>query len=264
MESSSSTWTGAIATRSDPWWASWAIFTLVVAALVPGCAEDPGDALLVSAATSLTDVLAVIEQGFESEYPGVDVVLNLGATSTVSRQLLERAPVDVFASADLDHMDLVAEAGLVAGEPSVFATNRLQIAVGEGNPTSVTGLADLEEEGRAVGLCASAVPCGRLAREALDAARVTPSLDSEEPNVRALLTKIALGELDVGVVYQTEVAADSRVEGIEIPGEVNVVNEYAIAALSASDRLDTARQFVAYVLSPAGRAILEAAGFGVP
>jgi molybdate transport system substrate-binding protein len=229
-----------------------------------GCGEDPPDTLLVSAAASLTDVFAVFEEDFEATHPGVDVILNLGATSTLTRQLVEGAPADVFASADLAHMDVVEEAGLVGGEPSVFATNRLEIAVGEGNPTAVTGLADLAEEDRAVGLCAPTVPCGRLAREALATAGISPALDSEEPNVRALLTKIAVGDLDVGIVYRSDVVADPRVEGIAIPEEVNPVNQYAVAALARSEHPELAEEFVEYVLSPRGRDVLESAGFGLP
>lgn len=264
MASRSSIWIGEIATRSESRAASWAVLTVAVTLLVAGCADDPRETLLVSAASSLTGVFTAIEAGFEEDHPGVDVVLNLGATSTLSRQLIEGAPADVFASADHAHMALVTEAGLVAEEASVFATNRLQIAVAEGNPTSVTGLADLADEDRAVGLCASAVPCGRLARGTLEAAGVTPSLDSEEPNVKALLTKIALGELDAGVVYQTDVVSEPRVEGIEIPDDVNLVNQYVIAVLAGSEPPDTARQFVSYVLSPEGRTVLEAAGFELP
>jgi len=241
------------------------VATAVVAAFVlPACGGESGEMLLVSAAASLTDVFAVFEAGFENEHPGVDVVLNLGATSTLTRQLVEGAPADVFASADVAHMDVVEEAGLAVGEPSVFATNQLEIAVGEGNPTAVTGLAGLAEEERAVGLCTPTAPCGRLAREALASAGIDPSLDSEEPNVRALLYKIAGGELDVGIVYRSDVAADPRVEGIAIPDEVNPVSPYAVVALAGSEHPELADEFVEYVLSPRGRDVLEGAGFGLP
>lgn len=264
MTSSSWNWTGAIATRSEQWGASWTVIALAVALLIAACTEEPGEILLVSAAASLTDVFGVLEEDFEATHPGVDVILNLGATSTLSRQLVEGAPADVFASANLAHMDVVADAGLVGGEPSVFASNRLEIAVGEGNPTAVTGLADLAVEDRAVGLCAPAVPCGRMARDALAAAGISPSLDSEEPNARALLNKIAAGELDVGVVYHSDVVADPRVGGIAIPDEYNRVNQYTVVALAGSEHTELAEEFVDLVLSPRGRDVLEDAGFGLP
>jgi molybdate transport system substrate-binding protein len=230
--------------------------------LVGACAGQGDRQVLVSAAASLTDAFADLESGFESENPGVDVVLNLAATSTLRRQILEGAPVDVFASADLPNMEAVVATGLVSGDPRVFATNRLQIAVAAGNPTGITGLADFAERGRLVGLCAEAVPCGSLARQALDSAGITPSLDSEEPNVKALLTKIASGELDAGIVYVTDVGAEPAVEGIDIAPEHNVENQYAIAVLAGASDRPLATLFVEYVMSPTGQEIIAGHGFG--
>ena len=228
------------------------------------CDSAPADELLVSAAASLTDVFAELETGFEREHPGIDVVINLAGTSTLRRQILEGAPADVFASAGQADMDEVEASGLISGQPRVFASNRLRIAVRRGNPTEVEGLADLAEPERLVGLCAETIPCGRLARMVLDAAGVHAAVDSEEPNVRALLSKIAGGELDVGIVYETDVIAEPGVEGVDIPDGVNRVNQYLIAVLVGSSPRGTAQDFVAYVLSPAGQAIVSGHGFGSP
>lgn len=228
------------------------------------CATGSEGDLLVSAASSLTDAFTEIEAGFEAEHPDIDVVLNLGATSTLRRQLLEGAPADVFASADAADMEEVAAAGLLSGPARVFATNRLQIAVRRGNPTGVTGLSDLADRHRVIGLCAATVPCGRLAGLALDSAGVIPSVDSEELNVRALLTKIASGEIDAGIVYESDVRAEDGVDGIAIPPEHNPVNHYLIAALAETTDPEAAAAFVGYVLSPAGKEILSDHGLGAP
>ena len=235
-------------------------FLLLVAACGPGSDDD----LLVSAAASLTDVFAELETGFEAEHPDVDVVLNLAATSTLRQQILQGAPADLFASADRLNMEQVAAAGLLSGTPRVFATNRLQIAVRRGNPAGVRGLADLADPELLVGLCAETVPCGRLAGMALDSAGIIASVDSEEPNVRALLTKIAEGELDAGIVYETDVIVEAAVEGIDIPDEFNVVNEYLIGVLGGSSNPASAAEFVEHMFSPAGQRILSDHGFGPP
>lgn len=237
---------------------------LVVLFVITACAGGGEHRILVSAAASLTDVFTELEARFEAENPGVDVVLNLAATSTLRRQILEGAPADVFASADLPNMELVADAGLIADDFEVFAANRLQIAVAEGNPTAVTGLADFADAARLVGLCVETAPCGRLARLALDSAGITPSLDSEEPHVRALLTKIASGELDAGVVYATDVRTEPAVQGIDIPPEHNLENQYAIAVLADTSEPALASAFVEYVMSPSGQAVLADHGFGRP
>ena len=221
--------------------------------------------LLVSAAASLTDAFADIETAFEHANPGVDVVLNLGGSSSLREQIIEGAPADVFASANMANMDDVRTAGEVATEPRVFAANLLQIAVPAGNPGGVTGLEDFGRGDLLIGLCAEGVPCGDFAREALRKAGVDPAVDTNEPDVRALLTKIEIGELDAGITYVTDVVTSGgAVEGIEIPAEQNVTADYPIAVLANAPNPVVAETFVAFVLSAEGQAILEQYGFASP
>ena len=242
------------------------IVTTCVLGLVIACSgSSMGGELLVSAAASLTDAFAEVESAFEVQNPEVDVVLNLGSSSALREQILEGAPSDVFASANTSNMDQVAEAGELSGEAEIFVTNSLQIAVPTGNPADVTGLEDFAREELLVGLCTEDVPCGDFGRQALDNAGVTPSIDTNEPDVRALLTKIEAGELDAGITYVTDVLSTSGiVEGIEIPAEVNVVAEYPIATLAGAPNPDAAAAWVDFVLSDAGRAILISYGFTSP
>lgn len=219
--------------------------------------------LVVSAAASLTDAFAVMEAAFEDDHPDVDVVLNLGSSSGLREQILSGAPADVFASANAANMEEVVEAG-IAEAPAIFATNRLQIAVPAGNPAGVTGLADFARPELLIGLCAEGVPCGDFARQTLEKAGVTPSIDTNEPDVRALLTRIEAGELDAGIVYVTDVRSTDGVDGIDIADDVNVVAEYPIAALTEAPNPVAAAAFVAFVRSDAGRTILERYGFVSP
>jgi len=224
-----------------------------------------GGGILVSAAASLTDAFDDLATAFEASHRGVDVVLNLAGSSALREQILDGAPVDVFASADHANMDRVVESGAVSGGPWIFARNRLQIAVPRGNPSGVTGLSDLADSGRLIGLCAAAVPCGDFARRSLAKAGVTAALDTDEPDVRALLTKIELGELDAGITYVTDVlSAEGRVAGIEIPESENVVIDYPIARLAAAPNAEAASAFISFVRSEEGRVILERLGFVAP
>jgi len=221
--------------------------------------------VLVSAASSLSDAFADIESAFEATEPGIDVVLNFGASSSLRVQILEGAPVDVFAPANASNMHQVAEGGYVSGEARIFARNVLQIAVPRGNPAGIRGLADFSEPGLRLGLCAGEVPCGDLARQALRNAGVVPAPDTNEPDVRALLTKIELGELDAGITYVTDVASSrGTVQGIDIPTAWNVVAEYPIAVLADAPNPGGAEAFARFVLSDDGRAILARYGFATP
>jgi len=240
---------------------------LVVTLLLAACSggADADSELLVSAAASLTDAFADIEEAFEASRPGTDVVLNLAGSSALREQILEGAPADVFASANRFNMDKVVQGGEAATEPQVFATNLLQIAVPAGNPAGVTGLADFGRDELLIGLCAEAVPCGDFARAALANGGVAPSVDSNEPDVRALITKIELGELDAGITYVTDVASTSGgVDGIDIPLEDNVVAEYPIVVLRSTGDAAAAAAFVEFVLSNEGQAILDEHGFTAP
>lgn len=237
--------------------------TLIVLASV-GCSADRGDNhdLLVSAAASLTNAFVEIEAAFEEAHPTVDVILNLGGTTALREQVLEGAPVDVFVSADRSNMDRVVDAGEVFGKPEVFAHNNLQIAVPAGNPAKVTGLEDFGREDLLIGLCAEEVPCGELARQALRMAGVTPVIDTNEPDVRALLTRVEAGELDAGITYVTDVLSSSgRVDGVVISEELNAPAEYWIAVLANAPNADAAVVFVSFLLSGEGQAILGQYGF---
>ncbi|HEX2404278.1 MAG TPA: molybdate ABC transporter substrate-binding protein, partial [Acidimicrobiia bacterium] len=196
----------------------------------------------------------------------VDVILNLGPSSALREAILEGAPADVFASANTSNMDQVVEAGEVSGEPEIFVTNLLQIAVPAGNPGGVSGLDDFAREELLIGLCAEDVPCGEFGRQVLENAGVSASLDTNEPDVRALLTKIENDELDAGIVYVTDVLsnADGEVEGIDIPAEVNVIAEYPIAVLANAPDPDAGQAWVEFVLSDDGQAILTSYGFVSP
>jgi molybdate transport system substrate-binding protein len=242
-----------------------AVAALLILSACGGSAGPADGEVLVSAAASLTEAFGALETAFEATHPGVDVVLNLGGSSALREQILAGAPADVFASANVANMERVDGAGAVVGAPEIFAANHLEIAVPPGNPAGVTGLDDFARGDLLIGLCAPGVPCGDYGREALAGAGVEPSIDTEEPNVRALLTKIEAGELDAGIVYVTDVvAAGGTVDGIEIPDDVNVFAEYPIAVLSDAPNPIGATAFTTFVLSDRGGKILSDYGFDLP
>jgi molybdate transport system substrate-binding protein len=226
--------------------------------------ERPAGSVLVLAAASLTDAFADMEAVFEATEPDIDVELSLAGSSSLRTQILEGAPADVFVSADQANMDQLVDAGEIDGAPVVFARNHLQIAVPHGNPGSVTGLADFADEDLLIGMCAEGVPCGDFGRQILAGAGIEPALDTSEPDVRALLTKIEAGELDAGLVYTTDVAAGGRVDGIDIPAEDNVDVTYPIGRLVNGPNPEAGSAFVAFALSDEGQEILADHGFLPP
>ena len=220
--------------------------------------------LTVLAAASLTESFTTLGKQFEAANPGVKVTFSFAASSALASQVTSGAPADVFASASTTTMDAVVAAG-AAADPKPFAQNIMEIAVPAANPGRVTGVGDLGRAAVKTALCQPQVPCGSTAQRVFANAKITVTPVTLEPDVRSVLSKVQLGEVDAGVVYVTDVlAAGDKVTGIEIPAAVNASTTYPIAALTRSPNAATAAAFVDYVLSPAGASVLTAAGFQQP
>ncbi len=243
--------------------------------LLAGCAGEAGDGrsappveqrtLTVFAAASLTEVFTELEQRFEEVHPGVDVVFNFGASSDLAQQIVNGGPADLFAAANTATMQTVVDAGLVEGEPTVFATNVLQIVTAPGNPKGITSFADLARPDLQVVVCAPQVPCGAAVEKIEQAAGVTLSPVSEEPDVKSTLGKVTTGNADAGLVYATDVgAAGDDVQGVEFPEAAQAVNDYPIAMIADASAADLGRAFQEFVTGSEGRAVLGSAGFGSP
>ncbi len=218
----------------------------------------------VLAAASLTESFDVLAAEFEAQHPGVDVRVAYGGSSALAAQIVEGAAADVFASANEATMATVEDAGLVE-EPRVFATNVLRLVVPPGNPAGVTGLADLAREELLVALCDPAVPCGAAAASLLRLAGVAAAPDTLEQDVKAVATKVTLGEVDAGLVYATDArAAGDALQSIPVPDADAVVTRYLVGRLADAPHPAAADAWMAWLESDRGKEVLRDAGFGSP
>jgi molybdate transport system substrate-binding protein len=221
--------------------------------------------LTVFAAASLKATFTRLAADFETRNPGTKVTLSFAGSSDLATQITQGAPADVFASADTRNVTKLADAGLLDGTATNFATNVLEIAVPPSNPASVTSFADLARPGVKVVVCASQVPCGTASDAVEKAAGVTLSPVSEESSVTDVLGKVASGEADAGLVYVTDVkGAGGKVKGIPFDEAGVAVNTYPIATVGTSRNKELAEAFIAMVAGSDGRATLSEAGFGAP
>lgn len=243
-----------------------------------GSAQDrPGTSLTVYAATSLTDVFEEIRDAYLELNPDSEILLNFASSSTLAAQLSVGAPADVFASANELQMEKVVENGRVnETDEEIFAHNWLALIVPADNPANVETMDDLANAGILLVLAAEGTPI-RAYTDAMLAsidadygedfrARVMTNLVSEESNVRQVVARVALGEADAGIVYQSDAHGDVADQLIAIPIEArhNQLASYPIAPLNDAAEPRLAASFIRFVRSVEAQVILAANGFCWP
>ena len=225
---------------------------------------SPTGSITVFAAASLMGTFTQLGKQFDAAHPGDTVKFSFGPSSGLSTQITSGAPADVFASAAPANMQTVVSAG-DAANPQDFAKNTMEVAVPPNNPGKVASVTDLSKKSVKVALCQPQVPCGVVAAEVFKNAGIKVKPVTLQPDVKSVLTQVETGNVDAGMVYVTDVmAAGTKVKGVTIPASDNASTLYPIATISSSRHKSIAQAFVAYVLSPAGRQVLTAAGFQKP
>jgi molybdate transport system substrate-binding protein len=218
--------------------------------------------LTVLAAASLTDSFNKIGQQLMAANPGLTIKFSFAGSPTLVTQVQQGAPADIIATADQANMAKVTTGGLSNGAPTVFAHNKLEIAVPPGNPKSVKTVNDLANPAVKFVACAPAVPCGAYSISTFMKAGIKVTPVSQEPDVKTVLSKVALGEGDAGIVYVTDVkAANGQVTGVVIPDDINTIAEYPMAELKTTQNAAAAREFIDYVAGTEGQKVLASYGF---
>ncbi|MFC5062223.1 molybdate ABC transporter substrate-binding protein [Actinomycetospora atypica] len=229
-----------------------------------GQAQPPARTLTVSAAASLTGAYQQLGPEFQAANPGTAVTFNFGGSDSLAQQVVQGAPADVLATASSRTMQTAVQAGKIADEPVIYATNSLQIAVAPNNPKAIASLADLARPGVVSVVCAPAVPCGAAAEAAEKAAGVTLTPASEEQDVKGVLNRVQTGNADAGLVYVTDVrSSQGRVTGVDFPeaSAQGAVQSYPIGVVAGSPNADLAQAWIQFVRGPQGTAALQQAGF---
>ncbi|MCY3575921.1 MAG: molybdate ABC transporter substrate-binding protein [bacterium] len=233
----------------------------VLAWMVTGCGGGGETTVTVYAAASLAEAFEDLATEYEAANPDIDVKLNFAGSARLAAQISAGARADVFASANAATMSRVVAEGRTATPPVLFVRNRLALVVPIDNPGNVTALEDLSNDDLVLAACAPEVPCGALAQAVLLDAGIEADPDTEETSVRAVLTKVTLGEADAGLVYATDVAAGGdKVAAVPLGPQIRF-NDYPVAAVSERA---VAADFVDFVLGPDGQRILWSHGFDTP
>ncbi|TMC18695.1 MAG: molybdate ABC transporter substrate-binding protein [Chloroflexi bacterium] len=222
------------------------------------------------AAASLTESFNEIATNYQVAHPGVKIKYNFNGSQILVQQIINGAPADIFASADQANMKKASDAGMV-GSSQIFAKNRLVVIVPVDNPGKIMTLKDLARESVKIDSAAPAVPAGKYSLQVLDNMGQSPTYGpayvsavkanfvSQEENVKAVVQKVQLGEVDAGLVYLTDVTTQvaSKLKMLDIPDNFNVIAQYPIAIVKNSTHATEAQAFVRYLLATQGQAVLQ-------
>jgi molybdate transport system substrate-binding protein len=261
----------------------WTVTVVGLTSCGGGTGADAGDegggrgeeqsTLTVFAASSLTDAFGELAKTFEERNPGVDVRQSFESSSTLLTQIQQGARADVFATAADEEMDAAVDDGLVAREPEVFARNREVILVPQANPANIRGMEDLAKPGVKLVLAEEGVPAADYALEILRKANpvygadfkqdVLSNVVSRESDVRASVSRVALGDADATFGYASDYTPDIRdqIRVIQIPEDINIIATYPMATLKGAQSPELARRWENLVLSDDGQRGLEKWGF---
>ncbi|ANU09704.1 molybdenum ABC transporter substrate-binding protein precursor [Planococcus antarcticus DSM 14505] len=241
---------------------------LSIAMLMSGCGNTSAndDELLVSTASSLTEVMKRMEQEFHKVEPDIELSFNYGSSSKLRSQIEQGAPTDLFLSASEKDMELLEKQQLVESESvRPFAGNRLVLASGKEFPETTNFATVLlnTEETIAVGEPDS-VPLGAYTKQEFESQKLWKPLEGRlvyAKDARQVVTYVESGNADLGIIYSSDAVISREIVGIlEVPWKMDSII-YPGAIVTASGNQQAASVFLDFVTGPKGQAILEQYGF---
>lgn len=239
-----------------------------LALLMSGCSNTSANAekLLVSAASSLTDVMKEMELQFHEIEPNIELTFNYGSSSKLRSQIEQGAPADLFLSASEIDMELLESQQLIDVDSiKPFAENQLVLASLEefSETTDFQELVLNTEEKIAIGEPDS-VPLGAYSKKALENENLWDSLSDRliyAKDARQVVTYVESGNAELGIIYSSDAIISREISGtLEVPGQTDPII-YPGAVIADSENQPAATAFLEFVTSSKGQAILKEYGF---
>ncbi|MDU6853130.1 MAG: molybdate ABC transporter substrate-binding protein [Clostridiales bacterium] len=236
--------------------------------IVSGCSQKAlSRELTISAAASLTDCMADIQEAFKGQYPDIALKFNFGSSGALGQQIEQGAPVDVFFSAGIAQVQALIESGLVEEENTKeVLRNKLVLITGKDNGKSLSfkTLGETDLENLAVGDFGS-VPVGQYTEEVFKALGLTDQLKDNlvyAKDVREVLFWVETGNAEAGIVYETDAKVSQKVTICDNADESwHDPIIYPVALIKGSPRLEEAKLFTDFLTSKEAQDIFRAYGF---
>lgn len=235
--------------------------------LTPG---NNGEEITVFSAAGLTESLTKIKEVYEQSHENVVVNLNFAGSQTLKTSLENGEKADIFISANLKYMDELKDKGFV-NDYRIFMNNRLILVRNKNSAFFAKDLKDLAEGGISIAVGDTSVPVGSYWEKTLDIAardgvitaserdKIDENIKTREINVKDVMSKVLLGEVDFGVVYRSDITKvnEDKVEELEL-GVFSKVNvEYPMAILKDSEDKSAVKEFYDFLNSSEGKGIFR-------
>ncbi|CFX62195.1 Molybdenum ABC transporter, periplasmic binding protein [Syntrophomonas zehnderi OL-4] len=223
--------------------------------------------LLVSAAASLTDVLADIEKEYQKEHPNVSFDFNLGSSGSLQEQIANGAPADVFISAAKNKMDALEEKDLIVKETRKDVVKNTLVLIVANDNDNIKNFADLENAKTIAMGEPESVPVGKYATEALTSLNLIDKLKAKmvyAKDVRQVLAYVESGDAEAGLVYQTDANISQKVKVAAVADEnLHSSLVYPAAVVKESKNQAEAKAFVDFLSSDKATKLFKKYGFTV-
>ncbi len=245
------------------------------AAASTAASSVPGE-LQIYGAASLKAALAKVKTAYEAAHAGTTLTISTDSSTALETKIEQGAPADVLLSADTTNPQKLVDKGFASGSVVKFAGNLLTVIVPAANPAGIRAPLDLATPGVKIIAAAAGVPIQKYTATLLDnlakqpgypadfAAKYNANVVSKEDNVGALVTKVALGEGDAGIVYVTDAKTSDKVATVAVPDAANVPAKYGGVVVKASPNQPASAAFLTWLAGPDGQAILSSFGFLPP
>ena len=261
------------------------VMALAMALALCACGGDSAAEdmeLTVFAAASMEETLTEIGDMYMAENEGVTVVFNFDSSGTLKTQIQEGAVCDVFISAgqtQMDQLDITADASVntegldfvLEGSRFDLLENKVALVVPEGNPAGIESFEDMRDglESGTIMLAMgnSDVPVGQYTQKIFDyygldeAALAESGCITYGTNVKEVATQVAEATVDCGVIYATDAFSENLTVVNTATAEMCGQVIYPAAVLNISEHQEQAQDFLDFVVSDAGREVLESVGF---
>ncbi len=227
--------------------------------------------LTVSAAASLKDVMAEIEQIYQKKHPETEIIYNFASSGSLQRQIEQGAPVDIFISAAVNKMDALDKQQLLLTETRRnLLQNQIVLVTPINNKKSNFNINDFGDlTNKKINIIAlgepNSTPVGKYAQEVLTSFKIADKVNSKAvyaKDVRQVLNYVATGNVDAGIVYRTDAELSDNVQVVATaPKNTHSRVIYPVAVIKDSDNPEAAKELIEFLSTPEAQAVFEKHGF---